>query len=406
MIRFSIFCFLTFSLLFSSCSKDSKMEDMKDDIKTIPIGSLFSITGNWSTLGKTSREAMNLALNDINAYMEKRGSHYRFTAVHFDTKLEPSEAKNVMMNGFTGNGIKIFLGPQSSAEVTAVKDYANSNNILVVSQGSTASSLAIPNDAIFRYCPGDAVEGSAIANSMFASGKRLVITMARNDVGNIGLQNAVGKSFEALGGQVDAIAPFGTEVTDFTSLLATLKPKIEQYKSSLGANKVAVYLASFDRAADIFRLASADPVFSSVNWYGGDGIVKSAVLLADTVACTFSIAANFFAPDFGLPTQPHPDLSAVSAAILSKTGIDADAYALSVYDAMWVIARTIANYPDALSDFSKMKTNFQNESDKYFGISGPTLLNANGDRAIGSFDYWGIVKEEGTYKWKVVGKSN
>jgi hypothetical protein len=33
------------------------------------------------------------------------------------------------------------------------------------------------------------------------------------------------------------------------------------------------------------------------------------------------------------------------------------------------------------------------------------LLNAAGDRSIGSFDYWGIVLEGGSYKWKLVGKS-
>jgi branched-chain amino acid transport system substrate-binding protein len=390
-------------LFLSSCKKDTPQDNQS--IQTIRIGGLFSITGNWSTLGKTSREAMNLALVDVNEYMEQRGSRYRFSTVNYDTKLNPTEATNAIKSGFTNSGVKIFIGPQSSAEVTAVKDYANNNNLLVISQGSTASSLAIPNDAIFRYCPGDGVEGLAIANSMFASGKRAVITMARNDVGNIGLQNSVGTNFFALGGQVDAIAPFGTEVTEFTSLLATLKPKIEQYSTSLGADKVAVYLASFDRATDIFRAASADPVFASVNWYGGDGIVKSEVLRADAVACDFAITTKFFAPDFGLPLQPHPQLANIAGAIKTNTGIEADAYAFSVYDIMWVIARTIANYPEVLNDFSKMKTLFSKESEKYFGISGPTLLNANGDRAIGSFDYWGIVKEGTEYKWKVVGKS-
>ena len=397
---FQTLFFLSIALFLTSCKKDDT-----EAIETIRIGGLFSITGNWSTLGKTSREAMNLALVDVNEYMVERGSRYRFSTVNYDTRLDTADAKAAIISGFTNSGVKIFIGPQSSAEVAAVKDYANSNGLLVVSQGSTASSLAIPNDAIFRYCPGDAVEGSAIANSMFTSGKRAVITMARNDVGNIGLQNSVGANFSALGGQADAIAPYAANLTDYAALLAQLKTKILQYSNSLGADKVAVYLAAFDGTTDIFRQASTDPVFSSVNWYGGDGVVKSAVLLADTVACNFSIATGFFAPDFGLPLQPHPDLASVSAAILANTGIEADAYALSVYDIMWVIARTIADYPEVLTDFGRMKSAFSEESGSYYGISGPTLLNANGDRALGSFDYWGIVKEAGVYTWKVVGKS-
>jgi branched-chain amino acid transport system substrate-binding protein len=240
---------------------------------------------------------------------------------------------------------------------------------------------------------------------MYASGKRVVITLARNDAGNIGLQNSVGSVFSSLGGQVDAIAPYAANLIDYSSLLAGLKTRIQQYSAGLGPDQVAVYLASFDECVDIFRQAVADPVFSTVKWYGGDGVVQSAALLSDTAARNFSVATGFFAPNFGLPLQPHPDLASISATILSRTGIEADAYALSVYDAMWVIARTIANYPGVLSDFSKMKAEFSNESDQYFGITGPTLLNANGDRNIGSFDYWGIVNDAGTYKWKVVGKS-
>jgi hypothetical protein len=32
-------------------------------------------------------------------------------------------------------------------------------------------------------------------------------------------------------------------------------------------------------------------------------------------------------------------------------------------------------------------------------------LNAAGDRSKGNFDYWGIVNEKGTYKWKWLGRS-
>jgi branched-chain amino acid transport system substrate-binding protein len=379
---------------------------MTEDIQTIRIGGLFSITGNWSSLGRNSSAAMRLAIEDINTYMEERGSRYRFSTVEYDTKLDASTAKEAMMTGFSKNGIRIFIGPQSSAELTAVKEFADNNSILVISQGSTASSLAISNDAVFRYCPGDAVEGAAVANTMYSSGKRVVISLARNDAGNIGLQLSLGARFSELGGQVQAIAPYSIELTNFAPLLAELKSKILQYSAVYGADKVAVYLASFDECTGIFREASADSVFSSVRWYGGDGVVKSELLISDVVARDFSIATEFFAPEFGLPLQHHPDLAAISSKIIANTGIEPDAYALSVYDAMSVIARSIANYPDALNDFSKLKKIFSDESRQHYGISGPTLLDENGDRNIGSFDYWGIVKEGSNYKWKIVGKSN
>ena len=57
-------------------------------------------------------------------------------------------------------------------------------------------------------------------------------------------------------------------------------------------------------------------------------------------------------------------------------------------------------------NFSSLKTEFSQEANQYFGITGPVLLNNNGDRNIGSFDYWGIVSQGGNYIWKIVGKSN
>jgi branched-chain amino acid transport system substrate-binding protein len=383
-----------------SCEKNDVQE-----VETIKIGALNSITGNWSSLGKTSKEAMSIALQEVNTYLENKNSAYRFSGEYYDTRLDVTEARNAIQTGIN-SGIRIFIGPQSSAEVSEISSIANSNNILVVSQGSTASSMAIPNDAIFRYCPVDVMEGAAIAKTMYGAGKQIVITVARNDAGNIGLQTSVGNTFQSLGGQVDAITPYATTLTDYSSLVSTIKAKIGQYSTAAGASKVAVYAATFDEVKDIFKKASTDPVLSTVNWYGGDGIVQSSVLASDAEASAFAVKVGFFAPNFGLPAQAHPDLERIKSSILSKTGIEPDAYALSVYDAVWTIALTVDDVPGVLQDFSRMKTVFTETSYRYFGITGPTMLDDNGDRKIGTFDYWGIVYENGTYKWKLVGKSS
>ena len=391
---------LILSMLFS-CKKS----DTTPGITTLKIGGLYSITGSWSSLGKNSQAAMNLALVDVNNYLTERGSEFRLSTVVFDTQLDTNSAKNSMQRGFNDNGIRVFIGPQSSAELAVVRQFANDNKILVVSQSSTASSLSIPDDAIFRFCPGDAVEGAAMSKSIYAAGKRMLITMARNDDGNIGLQTRVNAAFTALGGQVDPINPYSTSITDFSALIAQLHTRIQQYTATYGASGVGVYIASFDELVVLFRQAVTDPVLSSVNWYGGDGMVQSAALLADVNARNFAVTTGFFAPNFGLPTEAHPNLNRIITAIQSITGISPDAYALSVYDAMWVIGRTISSYPGVMDNFTQLKTDFSHEANQYFGITGAVLLNANGDRNVGSFDYWGIVNQGGNYSWKVTGKS-
>ncbi len=382
-----------------SCQK----EDSNDPI-TVSVGGLLSLSGNWSSLGLTSQEAMNIAALDINRYLEIKGSRYRFAVSFYDTKLDTALALKLTEEAYK-KGVRYMVGPQSSAELAAVLPWANTNKLLLVSQGSTASSLSIPNDAAFRFVPGDLVEGKALPSTLHSSGKRAIITLARDDAGNKGLQQAVGSAFTALGGSVTAVTPYATNLTNYSALLSSLKTNLQQQVAALGADKVAVYLASFDECVGLFKQANTDPVFSSVRWYGGDGVVLSPVITADPQAAAFAAATQFFAPNFGLPLQPHPGLASLETAIKSKTGFDPDAYSFAAYDAMWVIAKTIVSSPTPNTDFEKLKQGFCTEADQYYGITGPLLLNANGDRSTGSFDYWGIVFEGGAYKWKLVGKS-
>jgi branched-chain amino acid transport system substrate-binding protein len=392
------YCLLLLTIL-TSCKKT-----IDKTVTEVEIGALLSLTGNWSSLGLTSQKAIGLAIDDVNAYMEQKGTNIRFTGMVFDTKLDTAIAK-LAMTDIVRTRTQYVIGPQSSAELAAVKPLADQNNIVVVSQGSTASSLSISGDGIFRFCPGDAVEGPAIAKTMYAEGKRVVITLSRDDAGNKGLQTSVGNSFAALGGQVDAITPYPTNLNGFDNYLGTLKVKLQNYINSQGASKVAVYLASFDECVDLFKQASSDPIFSSVQWYGGDGVVLSTALTSDAKAAAFAAVTKFIAPNFGLPALAHPDLSAITATIKSETGIESDAYALAAYDAVWVIAKTVTTMPITNASYDLTKKVFNIESSKYFGITGPLLLNAAGDRSTGSFDYWGIILEGGSYKWKLVGKS-
>lgn len=371
---------------------------------TIKVGGLLSLTSNWSALGVTSQEAMNLAVADINQRLELTGSPYRFAVRFYDTKLDPAGARAAIQQAYS-EGVRYIIGPQSSAEVAAVRSFADEKGVLVISQGSTAGALAIPGDAVFRFCPSDAVQGDAMAQAIYGNGGRALISVTRDDVGNRDLQRAVDDAFLRRGGIVDTLPAWSVNTTDFTPLLAALKSRIEQQSKKVGATKVGVYLASFDRSTELFRLAAKDPVFSSVRWYGGDGIALSSAVLSDVESSNFAASAQFFAPTLAVPQQGRAELTAVAGTIKTKTGIEADAYTLAAYDALWVIARTVTAFPEPTADFAKVKEVFRQEAAQYYGITGHTYLNEAGDRATGHFDYWGVVKEGGTYTWKWVGKS-
>src|SRR5678815_4978525 len=127
------------------------------DANKITLGGLFSLTGNWATLGVTSKAAMELGIEDVNQYLAAGTTGFQFTASIMDTKLDPATALT-QATAPKGAGIEVIIGPQSSAEVASIKSYVDANSMLVISQSSTAGRLAIPGDNIFRLTPSDTLE--------------------------------------------------------------------------------------------------------------------------------------------------------------------------------------------------------------------------------------------------------
>lgn len=371
---------------------------------TINVRGLFSLTGNWSTLGLTSQAALDLAADDINTYLANKNSNFRIAASVSDTKLDTGLAKTFFTLA-KSDKISFIIGPQSSAELAAIKPLSDTSHIIVVSQSSTAGSLAIADDNIFRFCPSDKIEGAAMAATIAKNGFKGLVTVARDDAGNKGLQSSTGAAFTAKGGQTVAIAPYSISLTDYTAVVASIKAQLSTLITTYGADKVGIYLASFDEGVEIFKLAAADPVLSSVKWFGGDGVVLSTAFLSDATVAGFVIKTGFFAPSFGLPASTQAQWQPVAARIKTKTGIDPDAFALAAYDAMWTIAYTVESNNGSTDNFATLKTHFVEQANLHSGIVGAEALDAAGDRANGTFDYFSIVKQGDAYVWVLVGKS-
>ena len=392
---------LAFSFALFGCKKD---HEETCETQTIKVAALLSKTGEWSNLGISSEAALQIGVAEINQDFENRGLPYRFELSVFDTELVPSIAVQ-KMEYLASNNFRLVIGPQSSSEMAAVKSIADSLGILVVSQGSTASSLSIANDALYRYVPGDQIEGAAMSNTLITAGKQALVTLARNDVGNVGLQNSLNTNFSNLGGTVVSAGTYEPLITDYSVALAEVKNQIIQFSSTYTNNQIAVYLASFDEAVALFNQASGDPVLSSVMWYGGDGFIKNQALLNDPLAAQFAFATSFFSPEFGLPASAESLWSPLLTSIFNACGQEADAFTLSAYDALKVMAKVVEQNEGIPATGSSLFNSFMTLSNTHVGATGSIALNANGDRANGSFNYWGLAFANGVYTWSLVGQS-
>ena len=140
-----------------------------------------------------------------------------------------------------------------------IKSYADAHDILVISQGSTASSLAIPGDNIFRFCPNDTREAEAIVALMWHDGIRAIVPLWRNDTGNNGLHDSVQAAFRLQGGTVETGYQYEPTTSDFSVATASIASQIENLiGGGTDPSTIGVYLAAFDEVVDVFHSAQGN----------------------------------------------------------------------------------------------------------------------------------------------------
>ena len=371
-------------------------------LRVFKVGVLASLTGSWSSLGQTTVAALEIAEEQIKAEAIRQHGGYRFHFFVRDTQLDPSQALDAIQD-LDRRGVKIIIGPQSSAEVAMIKPYADAHDILVISQGSTASSLAIAGDNIFRFCPNDTREAEAIVALMWHDGIRAIVPLWRNDAGNNGLHDSVQSAFQLQGGTVEAGYQYEPTTSDFSVATGSVAGQIDNLVGGgTDPATIGVYLAAFDEVVDVFHSAQGNTTLSNTAWYGSDGVALSAALTGDSTAAAFADSVGYPNPIFGLDDALQNEWQPIADEIEVRTGITPDAFALSGYDALFVVQRALEDVGD-LRDFPAFKAAFVDEASAYEGVTGSTALDAAGDRLKRDFDFWAVEPQGGDHSWVRIG---
>jgi len=394
--------FIVFILLLAAANSLRSEQPPLHSHREFKIGVLASLTGSGNSLGQDTVAALQIATDQLDAEAKANQGGYRFHLFVRDTQQDPVKALAAIKD-LDKRGVQIIVGPQTSAEVAMIKPFADAHNILVISQGSTASSLAIAGDNIFRFCPNDKREAAAIVALMQHDGIHAIVPLWRNDAGNNGLHDSVKAAFENIGGTVTSGFQYQPTTTDFSAATASAASQIQSLVTA-GAdpNSIAIYLAAFDEAVGVFHNAAANSTLSSARWYGSDGVALSAALTGDASASAFAASAYYPNPTFGLDDALQNLWQPVANAIEARTGITPDAFALSAYDALFVVERAL-RVTGNLKDFASFKSAFVDAANAYSGVTGSTALDTAGDRLSADFDFWAVRQVNGTFSWVRIG---
>ena len=383
--------------------------------KEFVVGAILPFTGSLSSIGKSVKIALENAENDVNKHFEEMNSSSHFRILMADSKTSPEESL-VAIKKLHENGAKIIVGPATSTAVSAVKEYADANSIILLSYSSTSPLLSVEGDNLFRLVPDDTYQGKIIAQRMINDGIRIIVPLWRGDIYGNELYKSTKSNFEKLGGKVEE----GINYQPFTGKFATslhrinflmwnqdlekLSVIVSEAARKYGVDSVGVYAISFDEITPILIQSPLYEILEKVRWYGSDSIAQNHHITKNVDSAMFAMKTNFSNPLYSISGETAHALEEELEKKLHEVG--SITYPAIAYDSYWIAALSLDNNSTLNSDKENLTKSFKElvveTAESFEGMSGQIDLNAAGDRIGGNYDFWIVGKDNDTqsYEWK------
>ncbi len=365
----------------------------------IPIGALLPLSGPLGQFGENDRVAIELAVAEINEFLGKIGANWRLRVYIEDTETKPEVALEKLMS-LHARGVKVVVGPMASGEVLKIKEYADSNKILVISQSSTAPILGIAGDYIYRFVPPDDAQGVICPKYAKMLGiTHLIVVHLANTWGD-GLAEVVERTANELGINVVSKVRIPEAGTDYSAEVASLVSEVNNLVSQgVPPEKIMVQLITYGEAVTFFHSAVDYEVLWRVKWFGSDGTARHAELARDMKVAEFSSKVRFVSP-IAMEVKT-PVTQKVLEEIKRKLGREPEPYAYNSYDATWAVA--LALLAMGKYDADAIIVAMPKILEHYYGASGPIILNKAGDRLPEAYVLTEVVNVNGAYEWRDTG---
>jgi ABC-type branched-subunit amino acid transport system substrate-binding protein len=390
----------------------------EDGRKEFVVGAILPFTGSFSSIGKSVKVALEKAEYDVNKYFEDINSSSHFTLLMADSKTSPEESL-VAIKRLHENGAKIVVGPSIGDTVNTAKEYADANNIILISYSSTSSLLSIEGDNLFRLVPDDTNQGKIVAERMISDGIKVIVPIWRGGIYGNELYKSTKSNFEKLGGEVEEginykpyTGKFATSLHRINFLmwnqaLEKLNAIVSDAVKKYGANSVGVYVISVDEITPILIQSTLYEDLGKVRWYGSDKIAQNHQITKNVDSASFAMKVNLSNPLYSIDSESKKfhDLKEVLEKQLHEVG--SITYPALAYDSYWIASLSLDKNSTLNHDNNENLTRSFKEivvetAESFDGISGKIKLNKAGDRIGGNYDFWIVAKDKDTqsYEWE------
>jgi branched-chain amino acid transport system substrate-binding protein len=323
---------------------------------TILLGEVGSLTGSEATFGISTRNAIELAIREVNAAGGVKGKKIEIRV--YDNQSKPEEAAQAANRLINQDNVLLILGEVASSNSMAMAEKAQPAKVPMISNASTNPKVTEIGDYIFRVCFIDPFQGYVMAKFAHDNLKINKVAVLR-DLGSAysqGLADVFERKFTEMGGKIVARETYTKGSTDFRSQLTAIKR----------ASPDAIYIPGYYN--DVGLIArQARELGVTAKLMGGDGWDSEKLFELGGAAIEGSYFSNHYSPD-----DPNPAIQKFIADYKAAFGGVPDALAALGYDAAKVAVDAIKRAPSfdraAIRDAIAQTKNFP-------GVTGTITLD-------------------------------
>ena len=358
--------FLAFSIIFSivlssACvdkGANSGNTSTGGDTGDIKVGVYGDLTGQTSSFGQSTKNGIQLAVDEINAAGGVNGR--KITLVIEDDQGRPEQAKTVISKLINQDKVIAVLGEVASSNSLAAAPVAQEAKIPMITPSSTNPKVTEVGDYISRVCFIDPFQGSVMAkfaaNTLKAK-TAAIIGDVQSDYSK-GLTEFFTQEFTKLGGKVVAEQKYAQTDPDFKAQLTAIR----------NTNPDVIYIPGYYGQVAIIA-KQARELGMNMPLLGGDGWDSPELWKLGGEALKNSYISNHYSAE-----NPAPEIQNFVKAYQAKFNVVPDSLAALAYDSAKVLADAIKRAGG--TDSAKLKDAI-NATKDFKGVTGTITLDAS-----------------------------
>jgi len=323
----------------------------------IKIGVLVPDTGPASSYGKSIRQGIELAVEEINA---ERPAGPKIVTVYKDTGTNVETAKIAFHELVETENVWAIIGPVSSSVARGLAPLAAQAQVVLLSPAASSPALTSEGgEYFFRNYPSDVVEGYTMAEFCRKLALASVAVVAADDLFGQGIATIFEEKYAAPTRKIVLREYFSSPLDE--------KRAMEIARKVAASKAEAVYIAAYQPDVAALLLAF-DKLGTKIPRLATSAVTAEIVNLAGKAAEHLVFPQTAFDPH-----ADNPRVRAFVDAYKAKYGEEPDNFAAHAYDAAKVLVAAIER--------AQIRKNLKGElwNIRYEGVTGNIDFDLNGD---------------------------